>query len=133
MRLYEVALQRSRNCPLSLSLYRCPERLVDAIIPHAHKIVGLEVLVKGVDAPAVSRFLAATMPLLECLKVAPWKALWEYSIRTLEHPYSLLRPFYPSLPSAADLRHLHTLSIPAQHFTPHVAIPSLRDVQLVSC
>lgn len=106
---------------------------MDAIIPHAHKIVGLEVLVKGVDAPAVSRFLAATMPLLECLKVEPWKALWEYSIRTLEHPYSLLRPFYPSLPSAADLRHLHTLSIPAQHFTPHVAIPSLRDVQLVSC
>lgn len=77
----------------------------------------LELVIEGVDGRrAVSRLLAATMRMLERLQVTPWKA-WT-AIPTLENPNIRRCPCYPTLPLAAGLRHLHTLSIPAQPFSP---------------
>ncbi|KAI0748904.1 hypothetical protein C8Q74DRAFT_378678 [Fomes fomentarius] len=74
LRLYEMALQHSCNRALSLSLYRCPERLVDAIIPHAHRIIELEVTTEEcTDDPVVNRLLATAMPMLQRLEVTPWE------------------------------------------------------------
>ncbi len=109
-----AAFVQPRAVADSLSLYRCPERLVDAIIPHSHRIIGLEVLIqqKYMVLPALNRLLATAMPILGRLDVTS--------------PYGMI------LPSDVPLRHLHSLRISPECFIPHVASPSLRDAQLVS-